>query len=386
LRRAVCLLLFVLLLLPTSVGLAGNGTAADNKQAGMVLAAKTDDASTDQPDVIPDNPQLTQLRWAPHIDAVTGARSIRIVLDAEGPVQVDGKQLLSPTPRLFITVAGAGAGNLERSVKVDSDIVDGIRIKLVDAKNCQIVVDLPLVVEDSDFKVFSLKKDKVTGKPYRVVIDINRPIPPVQFNFTPGLKGKVIAIDPGHGGSDPGAIGLARTQEKDITLAISLKVKDLLEQAGATVLMTRVTDKDVYGPGASDVDELKARTTVANAGKADIFLSIHINSFVNRTVGGTATYYYQKTSYDGLLAQCLQKNVAANDGLENRGKLPANFYVIKHTAMPASLLEVAFISNPDEENLLNDPQFEQKVAAGVVQGMDEFFTRAAGGERNASPE
>jgi len=384
LRRTVCLLLFVLLLLTTSVGMAGTGTGSSPATAPVIRIA---DASTDTSDSDNDSvsdsavPQLTQVRWAPHIDAVTGASSLRIVFDVSGPVAVDGNELYSPTPRIVVNVRGAGAGKLDKSTKFDGAIVDRLAINAVNDNKCQIVVEMPLMVDDSDYKVFTLKRDKSTGKPYRIVVDINRPIPPANFNFTPGLRGKVIAIDPGHGGTDPGAIGLARTQEKTVTLAISLKVKDLLERAGATVLMTRETDRDVFGPSASDVDELKARTTVANLGKADLFLCIHANSFVNRTAGGTETFYYQKTTYDRLLARCIQDNVIANDGLQNRGITATNFYVNKHTVMPASLLEVAYLSNPDEENLLNDSMFEQKVAAGVVQGLDQFFTRAAGGDR-----
>ncbi|MDR3566052.1 MAG: N-acetylmuramoyl-L-alanine amidase [Negativicutes bacterium] len=383
-RRAICFAFISLVLLLSPVAMAGP-VYADAKPVATIPVLRTD-STVAKPDAVPAVPavqQLTQFRWATHTDATTGASSLRLVFDVSGPVDVDGSLSSTPTPRLMVTVKGAQPGKVSDSANLDGKIADSVSIYAVDGQNTKIAVDLPLMVDEGDYRVFTLPPDASAGKPFRVVVDINKPLPPVVFNFTSGLKGKVITIDPGHGGSDPGAIGLARIQEKTVTLAVSLKVKALLEKAGAKVLMTRDTDIDVFGPNSSAVDELKARTTVANARKADIFLSIHANSFVNRTVGGTATYYYQKSQYDSLLAQCIQAGVVQTAGLSNRGSFPANFYVIKRTLMPASLLEMGFLSNPDEEKLLNDPVFQQKVAQGIVQGMDRFFTLAAqgGGDR-----
>ena len=158
---------------------------------------------------------------------------------------------------------------------------------------------------------------------------------------------------------------------------MALQAKTLLEKAGAKVIMTRQDDRDVFGAAASATDELKARTTVANNRKADAFISIHINAFTNRTAGGTSTYFYQKTPYDSMLAQNLQTTLLRAGGLLDRGVHSANFYVVKRTVMPAALLELAFISNPDEEKLMNTPQFHQRMAQGIVQGLDRFFTQAA---------
>ena len=113
-----------------------------------------------------------------------------------------------------------------------------------------------------------------------------------KFRTSGGLSGKIITLDAGHGGSDPGAIGSDGTKEKNITLAITKAVKELLEKKGAKVYMTRTTDVDVYGPNASDADELQARVNVGEKYNSDLFVSLHINSSVNKNVGGFSTYYY----------------------------------------------------------------------------------------------
>lgn len=375
-RRAICSALVATILLLSPTVMAGPVSLVA-KPTATVSVLKTD-AATAKPDAAPAAAQLTQIRWASSTDAVTGGSKLRLVFDVTGPVEVDGAASAAPNPRLVINVKGAVPAKGDDSVNLDGKIADSVSIAAVDGQNTRITVDMPVMVDDGDYKVFTLPPDTSAGKPFRVVVDINKPLPPMVFNFTPGLKNKVIAIDPGHGGTDPGAIGLARIQEKTVTLAVAFKVKDLLEKAGAKVLMTRETDRDVFAPNDSAVDELKARVTPANLRKADIFLSIHANSFVNRTVGGTATYYYQKSQYDAMLAQNIQAGVVQSAGLSNRGSFPANFYVVKRTLMPAALVEMGFLSNPDEEKLLNDPVFEQKVAQGIVQGMERFFAQAGG--------
>jgi len=120
--------------------------------------------------------------------------------------------------------------------------------------------------------------------------------------FTPGLKDKIIVIDPGHGGTDTGIIGPDGIKEKTIILAVALKVKVLLEQAGAKVIMTRIDDRDVFSPNASAVAEVGARVAVANINKADVFINISGNFFVNPNINGTATYYYQKSVYDRVVS------------------------------------------------------------------------------------
>lgn len=375
LRRVLCFLIFALLVLGPVVGLAAssprNAKAAPLAKTAVrpaVLGAETTPAAT----------QITQVRWATHTDAVTGESKLRLVFDASGPVTVQRTVVDTPTPRLVVSVQGAVPGPIDNSIDLDGKIADSIDI-IADGQNTTITVQMPLMGDNDDYKVFTMPKDVTANKPFRVVVDINKPVPPVVFNYTPGLANKTIVIDPGHGGSDVGAVGPARTTEKAVNLAVAQKVKTLLERAGAKVIMTRQGDSDVYGPNASAVNELKARVTIANIRKADLFLSIHSDSFKSPGVGGSTTYYYRKSSYDALLARCLQASVAQTSGIQDRGILPANFYVIKRTTMPAALVELAFISNPNEEKLLNNALFQQKMAQGIVQGIDNFFDQAANG-------
>jgi N-acetylmuramoyl-L-alanine amidase len=289
----------------------------------------------------------------------------------------------SPLPRLLVDVKGAVPGKIDREYEFDNKIID--RAAIIPGQGgagSRLVVDLPLMLDSGDYKLFTLPADPKADKPFRVVLDIDKKMPPMKFTFTPGLANKLIVIDPGHGGSDPGAIGLGGLQEKTVNLAVAMQTKALLQKAGAKVLLTRETDIDVYGPDASDVEELKSRTTIANNQKADVFISIHSNSSVNRDVSGTSTYFYQKTPYDVMLAENIQQSLLQAGGLTDRRVNSANFYVIKRTMMPAALIELAFLSNKNDEKLLGSPQFQQQMAQGIVRGLDKFFAQASkqGGE------
>ena len=194
-----------------------------------------------------------------------------------------------------------------------------------------------------------------------------------KFRTSGGLSGKVITLDAGHGGSDPGAIGSDGTKEKNITLAITKAVKELLEKKGAKVYMTRTTDVDVYGPNASDADELQARVNVGEKYNSDLFVSLHINSSVNKNVGGFSTYYYPKTSNDLRIAKSIQDQLTANFGVDDLGVRQANFYVIKRISMPATLVEMCFISNEKELVLMKGKWFQNKTARLIAAGIEKYF-------------
>jgi N-acetylmuramoyl-L-alanine amidase len=240
-----------------------------------------------------------------------------------------------------------------------------------------VVVDLPGAVNKDQYSIYTLPADPKTKSPFQIVFDVQRTAQPSDLKFLSGLKGKVVAIDPGHGGSDPGAIGVQGTREKQVNLNMAIQVKANLEKAGAKVLMTRETDVDVsslYAPGRG---ELQARTMFANENQADVFISIHHNAAVRPTANGTSTYYYLKTVFDGVLAQSLQEAMLQEGGLADFGVRTANFYVVKNVTMPAALLEIGFLSNFQEEQILTDPAFQKKLAQGIVTGLDRFFIQAA---------
>ena len=221
-------------------------------------------------------------------------------------------------------------------------------------------------------KATSQKGGKVTTKSDKIELPLAIKAKS-KFRTGGGIKDKIITLDPGHGGSDPGAIGASGLKEKQITLEISMRVKELLEKEGAKVFMTRTTDKDVYAPNASDRAELQARVNVAEKHNSDLFLSLHINSSVNKSVGGFSSYYYPKTDNDLKIAKAIQDKFAKNFGVDNLGVRQANFYVVKRCSMPATLLEMCFISNPKEEKLMKSKWFQKKTARLIVEGVKNYF-------------
>ena len=203
-------------------------------------------------------------------------------------------------------------------------------------------------------------------------VNSTRPVKAASINSI--LNGKRITVDPGHGGSDPGAVGKSGLMEKAVTLAISSELQKLLTSAGAKVVMTRSGDYDVHSAGASDVEELQARVNVARKAKADMFISIHVDSFSDPSAGGTSTYYYPKSPQDQLLAAEVQKGLVGQLGLYNRGWRENDFYVLKYTNVPSILVEAAFISNPTEEAKLRQADFVKKAAQGIYSGIVRYYS------------
>ena len=219
----------------------------------------------------------------------------------------------------------------------------------------------------------------------RVVIDLNEQVsylPTLSEDnkiltvslSEPSIEGKVIVIDAGHGGYDPGAIGITGLEEKGFNLETALLLKDKLSALGAQVVLTRESDSFI---------SLTERVTVANKIYADAFVAVHANSSDrNYSAKGTATYFYAPSSNPGLYAQLQQRKTLAKTvqdrlvssaGTRDCGVLQANFAVLRETAMPSILVESAFLSNRDDEALLKDTQFRDKVAQGIADGLVEYF-------------
>lgn len=224
----------------------------------------------------------------------------------------------------------------------------------------------------ADFKVFALKADPATKRPYRIVIDV-APVFERGYRVGGGLKGKRITLDPGHGGSDPGTHGLeSGLKEKEVTLPLALRVKKLLEQKGAVVYLTRYSDRDVYGPTATDQQELQARVDVAEKSGSDLFLSIHCNASTDRSVSGYSTYYTPKTPYDKKLADALQKELMQTADVTDRGIFDSRLYVNRKSTMPSALVECLFMTNAREEQMLLSDAFLDKIAEAIARGIEQF--------------
>lgn len=176
--------------------------------------------------------------------------------------------------------------------------------------------------------------------------------------------GEVVVLDPGHGGIDPGAMA-SGIVEKTLNLDIALRTKKLLENAGITVIMTRSTDVYV---------ELADRAKIANDSNADIFISIHGNSF-NSIANGTETFWYGKYERANsiLLANTLQNNVVKTTGIRHRRVAEGNFHVIRETKIPSALVEVGFIDNPSDAAKLKQSKYKQLAAQGILNGVLEYF-------------
>lgn len=191
---------------------------------------------------------------------------------------------------------------------------------------------------------------------------------------TPGyanIRGTIV-IDPGHGGSDPGcrnaALGL---READITLGIAKNLAQVLREQGWTVVLTRETDRDITYAGSPDMEELEARADVANKIGADLFMSIHCNASVNTGAAGTSIHWWKVEDYQ--FAQSLETVLGSTIGLGDKGLIRDRFVVLRHSQMPAVLVETAFLSNYAEALKLGDPKFQKVIAQQLAGGLASYM-------------
>ncbi|MEW9094520.1 MAG: N-acetylmuramoyl-L-alanine amidase [Clostridiaceae bacterium] len=185
------------------------------------------------------------------------------------------------------------------------------------------------------------------------------------------LKGDsrhTVVIDPGHGGYDPGTVGPTGVREKDVTLAVGMEVGNILLKNGVKVVYTRTSDK-VSWP-SNELKDLQKRTEIANSVKGNYFVSIHCNSIKNNPApNGTETYYDKDSPAGKNLAQNIQTELVSKLGTVDRKIKTAGFYVLKYTDAPAVLVELEFLSNPNGEKNLKDPNFQKKAAQAIANGI-----------------
>ena len=188
----------------------------------------------------------------------------------------------------------------------------------------------------------------------------------------------VVAIDSGHGGIDPGKIGVGGIYEKDINLAISLKLKKLLEQSGITVIMTRSDDNGLYDDSDTNkkASDMKKRCSIINGCNADAAVSIHQNSYVSEDSKGAQVFYYKQSTEGKKLAGIIQKHVVNEVDTTNKRveKADSTYYMLLHTNVPAVIVECGFLSNPQEAVRLNSDSYQQKIAEGIYNGLMEYLT------------
>ena len=172
-----------------------------------------------------------------------------------------------------------------------------------------------------------------------------------------------IFIDAGHGGTNPGTIGVNGLKESTVNLDVALKLGRILQNNGYTVNYSRTTDVNL---------SLARRANLANEWGADYFISIHCNSNPDPDIGGTSTFYYRNGTVAESFAIVVNTNLVRLIELRNIGTYPANFAVLRRTSMPAILVELAFLSNPREAALLATNSFRENCALGIANGVIQF--------------
>lgn len=193
------------------------------------------------------------------------------------------------------------------------------------------------------------------------------------------LSGKIILLDPGHGGPDGGA-GDKKALEKDIALDVSLKLREYLQEQGALVIMTReedrdLADEDTKGYSRRKVEDLKTRLKMINESEADLFISVHLNSIPSPRWSGAQTFYAPQKNENERAAKFIQDELRKNlNNTDRQAKSIHHVYILKHAKKPGALVEIGFLSNPTEKNNLKQDQYQEKIAASIYKGIIRYYT------------
>ena len=192
-----------------------------------------------------------------------------------------------------------------------------------------------------------------------------------------GKEQPVVVIDAGHGGFDPGKVGIDGSLEKDINLQIALRLKSYLEQADVNVVMTREADHGLYreeDPGKKASD-MRNRCERINAADADLAVSIHQNSYMDEAIFGGQVFYYQHSKEGKQLAELLQKRFTYVLGDQNRRQAKANdnYYLLLHVKCPIIIAECGFLSNRKEAAMLQQEEYQDRMAWTLHMGILEYL-------------
>lgn len=199
----------------------------------------------------------------------------------------------------------------------------------------------------------------------------------VQVINTDEVVSKVVLIDPGHGGSDPGMIGVDDLREKEINLAIALKLRECLEEAGYTAVMTRETDTGLYDENAQNkkVQDLQRRCDMITEYQPYLTVSIHQNSYSDPAVKGPQVFYYTDSSQGQELAKAIQEQLNSQLEVERPRveKGNTNYYLLKKSKGVLNIVECGFLTNAQEASLLVTSEYQQKVAQAICDGIAQYL-------------
>ena len=201
----------------------------------------------------------------------------------------------------------------------------------------------------------------------------------VETTSTP-VSGKTIVIDAGHGVPDEGAQSSTGTTEAETNLKISLKVQNLLEQSGCTVILTRSDENAIYDVDSNTlkqkkISDIRNRVRIGNESSADIFVSIHLYKIPQQQYYGWQCFYKEGNEQSNKLAKSIQENLNKSMQKENNRVAMKidNIYIIKHVEIPTSIVECGFLSNPEEEKQLLDDNYQNRLAWGIYNGIIDYF-------------
>lgn len=196
---------------------------------------------------------------------------------------------------------------------------------------------------------------------------------------------KVVVIDPGHGGEDPGKVSTEGVLEKDVNLAISGRLKSALEDAGYEVILTRENDNGLYDENASNkkITDMKKRCEIIENANADIVVSIHQNSFSQESVHGAQVFYYEYSTEGKVLAEKIQSSIKQIADSDNgrAAKSNSTYYMLVHTPCPTVIVECGFLSNGQETKQLLSDDYQEKIAEAICAGVNMYFEKSTGQEK-----
>lgn len=195
---------------------------------------------------------------------------------------------------------------------------------------------------------------------------------------TEGKDDIMVILDPGHGGNDPGKIGVNKSKEKEINLLIAEKLQKKLKEAKVKVKMTRTTDEGLYSENASNhkIEDMKERVRIINEIKPKLVVSIHQNSYTGESIKGAQVFYFTHSIEGKEAAEIMQENLRLIDtGNKRKAKGNNTYYMLKKTEVPTIIVECGFLSNWEEAKKLVTDEYQNKIAQAIFDGIIEILQK-----------
>ncbi len=313
-----------------------------------------------------------------------GSGGTQLLIRADQPVRASSSWD-SRANAYKITISGARLADQVKGPQLDaSSSISGVRLRQQDSRTVVILVQPGAGTQIGELNQLSDQLLVLQLQPTKPVTPPTASIPvPPPDKTTPQLppalnnpsvplprvpKGRIVVlVDPGHGGPDPGAIGIGGLREKDIVMSISQQVASLLEQQGIQAVLTRTGDQDL---------DLAPRVSMAERANANVFVSIHANA-INMSrpdINGLETYYY---SSGARLARTIHNSILQNVDVKDRGVRTARFYVLRRTSMPSVLIEVGFVTGREDAAKLSSAAYRSQMAQAIARGILQYLQQGS---------